>query len=96
MASYFTKEAWWWWNYIRELLGYRHDRGHITLGYGKHEVVVTTAFKPDRVYLSCCDEGCPVCWGNLTLAAAVKTCDGFILCADVQSASCTIRWIAES
>jgi hypothetical protein len=72
------------------------DRGHIVLSYGQHEVAVKTAFNPSDVFVSCCDKGCPVCWGTLTLATAVKTSDGFILCADVQSASCTVQWIAES
>ena len=96
MASYFTKESWWWWRYIRELLGYKHERGLIVLGYGKQEIVINTTLEPERIYISCCDEGCPVCWGSLTLATAVKTVDGFILCADVQSASCTINWIVEA
>lgn len=74
------------------------ESGSLVLGYGHHEVTVTTSFTPSNVSLSLgkrC-EATTVCQGDVTMLGYVIQPTGFVLYADIKTNTCEVLWTVEN
>ena len=91
----------WWWDFFKDLFFNVNTtvKGSITLGYGMHSLNIPIEYKikSQDIYLNCQDNSVPVCVGMVSMASATlnKKNNTFTLIANVQSNSCTIKWLIE-
>ena len=90
----------WWWEYFKQVLFDVHTsvEGSITLGYGMQSlnVNIDPSINPLDIFVNCTDNSTPVCVGNISMATARLNDDNtFTLTVNVQSNSCTVKWLIE-
>lgn len=80
------------------LFGVNFQDGELTLNNGRHEIEIDLGeLFLSRVWVSFNDlveDSVPSCYGNLDAVSVVEKENSFILIADIQSESRTIRWFA--
>lgn len=75
---------------------FKHNRGELIVGTGRHEVQVTTEERPREVWLSMSsEETIPVCLGEVDMCSCSIVDTGFILHALIYSTGAVIEWLAD-
>ena len=84
---------------LSELFGFHHhqeiQRGTIDLAHGKHELEIHLQKTPAAVWTSFKGAAVvPVCIGGMDMIGVQIVHNGFVIYANIQSASRSINWFA--
>lgn len=90
------------WKWFMNLFGCNHHHcckkslsGEIIVGFGCHEVEIKVPGTPCKVCFDIEDDGCCVCHGSINkISITVGKC-GFVIHADINTNTCTIKWHCE-